>query len=201
MIAALDMDVLLSDFYNGEPQSRTTIALVDDHLFDVLDPSTWSFRLDTIATSLSNLCRFNGHIRNFYSVAEHAVRVSDTLKRAGASARVQYLGLHHDDVESIIGDIPSPQKRIISLDGEPIKDSEANLEYALFGAMGILSDDFDSEWAMVKAADLAVYLEERAERPFLGVGLNPLDAKVAYIQLHRNLQDLMTRVGIPYNEF
>lgn len=200
-MTALDMDVLLNDFYNGEPVSKTTIALVDDHLFDVLDPSTWMFNLDTIATSLSNLCRFNGHIRNFYSVAEHAVRVSHKLRNSGASFRVQYLGLHHDDIESIIGDIPSPQKRIISLAGEPIKESEANLEYALFGALGILSEDFVDEWEQVKAADLAVYLEERAERPYLGQGLDPLVAKVEYMARHHNLQDLMTRVGTPYNEF
>lgn len=196
----VETDELYATFRAGEPESKTTIALVDDHLFDVLDPGTWVFNLDSIATSLSNLCRFNGQIRNFYSVAEHAVRVSKMLESWGYATLVQYLGLHHDDVESIMGDIPSPQKRILMVDGEPFASVEKSIEYSLFSAMGFPTDHpfFDEWWKAVKNADLAVYLEERSERPILGQGLYPNLAKDRYLTRHHELR---TKLGDKVNDF
>ena len=176
---------LMEKFHEGEPLSASTIILVDDLYFDLMDPSTWVFNVKTIARSLSNLCRFNGHIENFYSVAEHAVRVSEQLQQWGYSDRVQFLGLHHDDIESIIGDIPSPHKRHMSFGGEPIHDLEKTLEYAYFATFGnMFLKTFDRDWEAVKRADLAVYLAERAERPVLGRGLLPTHAYMLYLSRH-----------------
>lgn len=183
----VEADNLYARFREGEPVSKTAISLVDEWLFDILDPSTWAFDLDTVATSLSNLCRYNGHVRNFYSVAEHAVRVSEMLQSWDEPVVVQYLGLHHDDMEFVLGDCPSPQKRIMSIDGEPFRDFEGSLEYSYFAAIGIL-DVFEESFDVVKSADLAVYLQERDERPTPGVGLLPELAKMAYIIRHNGLR-------------
>lgn len=183
-----EADNLYVKYREGEPVSKTAISLVDDWLFDILDPSTWVFDLDTIATSVANLCRFNGHVRNFYSVAEHEVRVSETLEQWGESPLIQYLGLHHDDVEFVLGDQPSPQKRLMAIDGEPFKDFEESIEYVYYQTIGLL-DTFIESWDVVKSADLAVYLQERDERPYPGKGQLPDVAKTAYIMRHVALQE------------
>ena len=160
------------------------------HIFDITNPDTWVFDLEDIAQALSNLCRFNGHIE-FYSVAEHSVRVQKELYLNGYSVLCQMIGLLHDAVEAYIGDIPRPQKKITFLDGEPMGDFEKGLEYALFQAYGFLDADFDYYWEKVKEADLAVYLDEASERPRVGRGLSPTQAHIEFMATFERLKQLI----------
>jgi uncharacterized protein len=68
------------------------------------------FDLKDIASTLSKLCRFGGHCREFYSVAEHAVLVSRIMEIAGDDPKE---GLHHDDDEGYLIDMPSPLKALL----------------------------------------------------------------------------------------
>jgi hypothetical protein len=61
-----------------------------------------------IAHALSNLCRFNGHCRKFYSVAEHSVRVA----RIAPPALAMW-ALMHDAAEAYLIDFP------LALKGSP----------------------------------------------------------------------------------
>jgi 5'-deoxynucleotidase YfbR-like HD superfamily hydrolase len=71
----------------------------------------WDLEINDVAHSLANTCRYNGHVRDFYSVAQHAVLVSRRLARTFPGDRTLALwGLHHDDVECLIGDLITPQK-------------------------------------------------------------------------------------------
>jgi len=63
-----------------------------------------------IAHSLSHICRFTGHTKEFYSVAQHSVLVSDhqtTLAEKRA-------GLLHDATECYLNDLASPLKKYLS---------------------------------------------------------------------------------------
>ena len=63
-----------------------------------------------IAWALSNLCRFGGHSRAFYSVAQHSVIVSELLEERGAPPAELMAALLHDAAEAYLGDLPHPIK-------------------------------------------------------------------------------------------
>lgn len=71
-----------------------------------LDPRESEICIEDIAHALSNLCRFNGHVKRFYSVAEHSCHVADVLP-----PRLKLVGLLHDASEAYLCDLPRPIKR------------------------------------------------------------------------------------------
>lgn len=71
--------------------------------FYFLDPTDEQIDIRDIAHSLAFTCRYTGHSRRFYSVAEHSVFVSYL-------ANDPLGGLLHDASESYITDIASPIK-------------------------------------------------------------------------------------------
>ncbi len=70
-----------------------------------LDPRPWEVDIRDIAASLSKQCRFAGHCRIFYSVAEHCVHVSNVVPSEDA-----LWGLLHDAAEAYLVDVPRPVK-------------------------------------------------------------------------------------------
>jgi len=69
-----------------------------------------------IAHSLSQICRFTGHTRTFYSVAQHSVLVAENLEFPSdfdfeKIESTKKMALLHDAQEAYIGDISRPLKR------------------------------------------------------------------------------------------
>lgn len=71
------------------------------------DPRPEDIDIEDIAHALSNLCRFTGHCREFYSVAQHCVIVSENVPPEHAM-----VGLLHDASEAYLLDIARPVKRL-----------------------------------------------------------------------------------------
>jgi hypothetical protein len=63
-----------------------------------------------IAHSLALQCRYGGHVPEFYSVAEHSVRLARLLESYPAD--VQLWGLLHDGAEAYLSDVVAPLKHL-----------------------------------------------------------------------------------------
>ena len=74
--------------------------------FDLFEPDVDMIDPRDIAHSLSHLCRFNGHTREFYSVAQHSCLVADLVP-----AEHKLAALLHDATEAYIGDMVRPLKQ------------------------------------------------------------------------------------------
>jgi hypothetical protein len=90
-----------------------------------------------IAHALSNICRFTGHVSQFYSVAEHCVHVSELVPYEHT-----LWGLLHDAAEAYIGDFNKPTKEHVSAYNQLEEDILANavaprfhLEYPMPGTI------------------------------------------------------------------
>lgn len=73
-----------------------------------LDPRAEDISIEDIAGALSQQCRFGGHSRRFYSVAQHCVHVAELLEHEGE--RAMLAGLLHDAPEAYLVDLPRPLK-------------------------------------------------------------------------------------------
>lgn len=75
-----------------------------------LDPRPEEVKLEDIAHALSLVCRFAGHTKHFYSVAQHSVLVSRLFPD---DSHMALWGLMHDAPEAYIGDITRPLKQYL----------------------------------------------------------------------------------------
>jgi hypothetical protein len=153
--------------------------------FDIFNPKSWVFDINDIAQALSHQCRFNGHV-DFYSVAEHCVRVSEILEAEKCVVNTQLMGLLHDGAEAYLGDVPGPWKKHVSINGRPVEEVEKEMELKMFEQLHIEYSDF--AWDLVKKADKAAYLEEADARPAPGKGWDPIKAKYEFIKRYHQLK-------------
>lgn len=92
---------------------RPSIQLASGRFFDFTAFSLKDIQIEDIAASTAKLCRFTGHCKAFYSVAQHSVLVSKIVPPEYALA-----GLLHDATEAYINDLSRPLKLIVPQYGE-----------------------------------------------------------------------------------
>ncbi len=80
---------------------------------NLTNPDPETIHLCDVAHALSLTCRFGGNCDRFYSVAEHTTHVARTLMDRGYGSAVALAGLHHDDHEYLLGDLPTPLKKLL----------------------------------------------------------------------------------------
>lgn len=78
--------------------------------FDPIDSIEEDIDLKDIAHSLSLICRANGHVKYFYSVAQHSIACCKEAKARGYSKRIQLACLLHDASEAYLSDVTRPIK-------------------------------------------------------------------------------------------
>ena len=115
-----------------------------------IDPRPDEISIVDIAHALANQCRYAGHCKAFYSVAQHSVIVSHACDFDDA-----LWGLLHDAAEAYLVDLPRPIKRFSEL-GAHYRDVEAAL-------MRVICERFKlslPEPVSVKKADNVVLVTE-----------------------------------------
>lgn len=90
----------------NETLDKAWIETYTGKKFHILNPNQDEIDIIDIAHALSLQCRFNGHTKRFYSVAQHSIYVSNLVPREDA-----LWGLLHDASEAYIMDMTRPMKR------------------------------------------------------------------------------------------
>jgi len=161
-----------------EQRATDWISTFSGKPFWPLQPRVEDVRLEDIAHALSMLCRFAGHTRKFYSVAQHSVIVSHAVQTMVASERgergtwaesveLALVGLLHDASEAYLCDITRPVKRSPELDG--YRTVEHVVQHTVYRRFGLTGD----EPAIVKAADTAVLRAEQRDLMVMPEGWRP----------------------------
>lgn len=98
-------------------ESDNYVTLISGALFDPFRPNPKLIDIQDIAWSLSMQCRYNGHVKRYYSVAEHSIYVVSLVKQMNPdiSYRKQLQALMHDSTETYLGDMVKPVKIMFSL--------------------------------------------------------------------------------------
>ena len=156
--------------YNGH-----WISTFTGKKFHYLNPQPDEIDIRDIAHALSLTCRFGGHCREFYSVADHSIRVADEVGRD-----YKLSALLHDAHEAYLHDVPRPIKQDI-LGYKEIADliqkainSKFNLHFSYAVSYA------DDVLLATEARDLGLNTEDWVELPTpLQTIIYPWESKVA----------------------
>lgn len=156
-----------------------------------LAPRPEDVAIEDIAHALSMICRYNGHCRRFYSVAEHSLLLCQEVTRLEPENVLHQLqALLHDAAEAYLCDIPRPVKPLLP----GYYAAERAVDAAISARLGItiapkttLIHDLDTR-ILVDEAEALMPVESAAWHwrlgPPLGVeirALAPADAEVEFL--------------------
>lgn len=142
--------------------------------FNIDNPRIEDIDIEDIAESLSKQCRFNGHCKGFYSVAQHSILVSEKVNN-------KLWGLLHDAAEAYIGDIVSPLKRQLPL----VNEIEAKI-------LKLIAQKYNLPWPIppeIECVDIRMY-DTEARDLMGGVGGQPYPELVIPLEICDLVKDI-----------
>jgi uncharacterized protein len=126
----------MAEASSAPPAPGPYLQTVSGRWVNPFDPDPEQLDAGDIARALANQCRFGGHSRAFYSVAQHSVIVSELVEERGGDAEDAFAALMHDATEAYLGDMPHPLKHRSAL-GAAFREAEDHLEEAIRARFGI----------------------------------------------------------------
>lgn len=90
------------------------ITTITGKHFDPIEPERSLIDIYDIAHSLSHVCRANGHMKHFYSVAQHSMACAREAVERGYDKAVVLGCLLHDGSEAYMSDVIRPLKSMMS---------------------------------------------------------------------------------------
>jgi len=121
-------------------------------VFQPLSPKPETINITDIAHALSMICRFNGHTRRFYSVAEHCVVMSQMVP-----PQYSLDALMHDAAEAYIADVARPIKPLLG----GYKAIEDSLLAAIYHKYSLTLSDKAKD--AIEVSDLRMLMTERQQ--------------------------------------
>lgn len=161
-----------------------------------LPATTSMFNVVDIAHSLGLLCRYNGHCKRFYSVAEHSVLMFDwAFEHLG----VEYAraALFHDAAESYCADVPRPLKSSIPDYIKVIGEVEEAMAkwLGLDKTVGIYPPEIKmADWRIL--CDEKEALFDREASPWYLPKEGPLGVELKFWSPERATEEFLKRVAL-----
>lgn len=179
----------------ADPRHGDWVQTFTGRAFYPLDPRPADIDIRDIAHHLSMICRYNGAVRRFYSVAEHCVLLCQVVTdRLPDDSSQQLQALMHDAAEAYLCDVVRPVK--VALAG--YREAEQRVERAIAERFGLLCA---GKTTLVDELDnLILYDEAKALMPVendpwhlafgpgLGVeihGYTPIEAEARFLGAFR----------------
>lgn len=154
-----------------------------------MSPRASEIDIKDIAHSLAMQCRYAGHVRRFYSVAEHSVHIARWLLENAPHAALH--GLLHDAPEAYLVDVPRPVKK--SLRGyREAEDRVWQAVAAAFSLSPIMPDEVHEADNRIIADEMRQNMHEcdhKYDEP-LGVTLeywDPVRGEREFLEMYRAL--------------
>lgn len=186
--------------YHDPSRKGGSIQTFSGIIFFPLDPRVEEVELIDVAHALSNKARFTGHTRKLYTTCEHSLRVSMHLESQGASLMDQYIGLHHDDSDAYLPDVPTPIKYLPEFAW--FREIEKKVEAVCYEKFGCVVTDY----SVIKNSDIILLLTEKRDlmpkrngdwkhaytqvaipEPYFIEPLTPEEAEILYLDRHYRL--------------
>ena len=152
------------------------IQTATERVFNFLQPDVNDISIRDIAHALSNICRFTGHVGEFYSVAQHSVLVSYLVNPVYARE-----ALLHDASEAYLGDVARPLKAMLP----EYKELEQHVQQEIAKAFYLC-------WPIPDEVKLADNRALRAEKRDLipcdhdwGIDVQPMSGPVSALRWHQ----------------
>jgi hypothetical protein len=178
---------------------KDAIVTYSGKIIRPLDPDPEQICIEDIAHSLARQCRYTGHTEDFYSVAQHAVYVSELCDEKDAK-----WGLLHDATEVYASDLARPIKRFTEWGKqyEGIEDTlmlaiakafelEAPAIHALIALpLSVREADNEMLWTEIQQLMPPVLHEQIPEdfSPRVWISpLNPRDAEYEFMHRYKEL--------------
>ena len=135
-------------------------------MFDIFNPTPEDICIEDIAHALAMQCRFNGHTKEFYSVAEHSLNVARIVNHLTSDPKTVMHALMHDAHEAYLGDLPGPwADKILFYDNDKSytrKQFVYRIDNAIMEALDLRWIESESK-ELVGYADLAMLLNEKGQ--------------------------------------
>jgi hypothetical protein len=104
------MTALIEGVFFSKDKKQTWLQTYSGKRVSVLDPQTEEIDIEDVAEAVSKLCRYNGHCKEFYSVAQHCVLGAQFALSQYKDVELAKEFLLHDATEAYVGDMIRPVK-------------------------------------------------------------------------------------------
>jgi hypothetical protein len=112
------------------------IVTYTGRVVDPLNLKPGQVNIVDIAHSLSNQCRFTGHVKTFYSVAQHSVLCAEFVRRVEGNDAHALALLLHDGSEADLSDLARPVKLAAGL-GDIYRRIEDSIQAVVADTFGL----------------------------------------------------------------